>query len=77
VARRTLADAKAAQEAHRIRTAWDNYVAAGGALAAIRQCEAIWPTSLADLAPVQCQLLAGHDGDHRHRIMGTQSTVNW
>jgi hypothetical protein len=73
---------RARRDAERIRAAWDRYVETGAALAAIRPCSSIWPNSVHDVAPTQCQLLQGHnpgedDGGHRHRILGTQVTVTW
>ena len=79
VARRTLREGKEAQAALRIADAWDNYVAAGAQLAAIHRnpCPSVWPPSLSDLGPTSCDLIAGHDTIHRHRIQGTQSVVTW
>lgn len=73
---------KAREDAHRIRAAWDNYVATGAALAAITACTATDPAFNSDVEPVVCQLLAGHapgedNGGHRHRILGSRVVVEW
>lgn len=72
---------RAREDAARLQAAWSRYTAAGEALAGIRECGAIWPNTLADVAPVRCQLLEGHaarDGSqHRHRITGTQTILEW
>lgn len=79
---------RARKDARRIQAAWDNYVTKARALADIRPCPSIWPNSLADEAPVPCQLLEGHvqralqagatqGRRHHHRMLGTQATVEW
>jgi hypothetical protein len=72
---------RARRDAARIQRAWANYAATARALADIRPCPAVWPNSLAFGAPVHCQLLEGHVQQagtrHRHRVVGTQSTVEW
>lgn len=69
--------AQAREDAARLRKAWDNYVAAGKALADVRQCDSVWPSSVADVAPTRCQLLHAHAGEHRHRMLGTSVAVTW
>ncbi len=74
VARRARRDAK------RLQRAWDDYAAKAHALTDIQPCPSVWPNSLADVAPVGCQLLAGHaerGTRHRHRVVGSSAAVEW
>lgn len=79
--RETLA-AKTRADAEGIQRAYARYLEKGAALAAITACPSVWPGSVADVAPVVCQLLEDHppgedDGGHRHRILGSQTVVTW
>lgn len=73
VAARTLADAK------RLEAAYGAYLLAARAKASVLPCPARWPPSLADWAPVACDLLEGHHPatKHRHRVTGTQTVLEW
>lgn len=71
-----------ARDADRLRRAWEAYTDKLEALAGIAECTSVWPSSVADVAPVVCQKLEGHDpgdddGGHRHRILGSQVVVTW
>jgi hypothetical protein len=72
--------AQARKDARKVQAAWLNYVRKTEALAAITQCGAMWPADPAgpDTVGTRCQLLVhGRDVQHRHRVIGTQATVNW
>lgn len=74
--------AQTRRDAEAIAAAWGRYLDAAAAQAAVRQCEAVWPSSVADVAPAVCQRLADHapgeeDGGHRHRVLGSQVVVTW
>lgn len=87
--RHELRDGQAAEIARKDRLAairllstWGSLKAAQGALESIRQCDSVWPSSVADVAPVVCDRLEEHppgedDGGHRHRIQGSQVVVTW
>lgn len=48
-------------------------------LASITECDSAWPSDPPHpgYAGTRCQLLAGHPGQHRHRMLGSRVTVNW
>jgi hypothetical protein len=74
--------AQVRRDARRIAKAYAAYVAKGEALAAVEECDSVWPSSVRDVAPTVCQKLKGHapgeeDGGHRHRLLGSQVVVTW
>lgn len=78
--------AQVRRDAEAIADAYAEYLAKGEALAAVEPCPSVWPLSVHDVAPTVCQKLLGHapgeplgqaPGGHRHRILGTQVTVDW
>lgn len=56
-----------------------NYRAALARLASITPCVAVWPSDPPgeDYVGTRCDLLAGHDGEHRHRMRGSRTVVTW
>jgi hypothetical protein len=65
VAARTRAQAEA------LLAAWHGYTQAEAKLESIVQCPASWE------GEAQCDLLAGHQGLHRGRLLGTQVVAQW
>lgn len=59
--------------------AWRTYEQRRRELEAIRPCPAAWPSDPPgpDYVGTRCQLLEDHDGAHRHRMLGSQATVEW
>lgn len=54
-------------------TAWLAYRKATAELSNIRQCSATWAPDVDGLT--RCQLLDGHEGQHRHRPRGASAAV--
>lgn len=67
------------EQSQTLDEAWANYLAACRTLASIRQCDSDWPDDPRHPGYVgtRCDLLDGHEGHHRHRILGTITVVTW
>lgn len=65
-----------AQALDRLRRAEVDYLEL---LTGNRDCPSSWPSDPpgAGYLGTRCQLLRAHDGQHRHRVMGTQTVVTW
>lgn len=66
------------QDGERLLAAWAEYEAKAQGLAGIVQCPSVWAALLEDEGTrAQCDMLEGHQGTHRHRMLGSQAVVTW
>jgi hypothetical protein len=68
------------QQLEALEKAAEDYLATLARLASIRQCASWWPADplmAGESMGTRCDLLVGHDGEHRHHIKGTTQTVTW
>lgn len=63
--------ARTRAEGEALLAAWHGYEAAADRLASVVQCPASWE------GEAQCDLLEGHQGPHRGRLLGTQIVARW
>lgn len=62
-----------------LAAAYANYQDRLEDLAGIEPCHSAWPSDPPGpgYLGTQCQLLDGHPGEHRHRMLGSQVVVTW